>query len=134
MNLSSILVVVIVALVVLGGGYFLLGNSGTPAPTGEAMQHGATIDDTSMATDTMMNDSDVVVSGGELPLGNAEGDAMVEKGSYELYAPEKLAKANEGDVVLFFRATWCPTCKAEHDLVIDELSGTTFICARRCGK
>lgn len=38
--------------------------------------------------------------------------AMMEKGSYESYAPEKLAKAEEGDVVLFFRASWCPTCRA----------------------
>ena len=33
-------------------------------------------------------------------------------GSYEAYAPEKLALANSGDVVLFFRASWCPTCRA----------------------
>jgi thioredoxin 1 len=40
-----------------------------------------------------------------------EKDTMMTKGSYEAYAPEKLTKANEGDVVLFFRAAWCPTCK-----------------------
>lgn len=33
-------------------------------------------------------------------------------GSYEVYAPEKLAKASDGKVVLFFKASWCPTCKA----------------------
>ena len=38
--------------------------------------------------------------------------AMMQKGSYEPYAPEKLTKADSGDVVLFFRASWCPTCKA----------------------
>jgi thioredoxin 1 len=38
--------------------------------------------------------------------------AMSEKGSYETYAPEKLAWADEGEVVLFFRASWCPTCRA----------------------
>jgi thioredoxin 1 len=32
-------------------------------------------------------------------------------GSYEAYAPEKIAKAENGKVVLFFRASWCPTCK-----------------------
>lgn len=37
---------------------------------------------------------------------------MLQKGSYEAYAASKLAKANEGDVVLFFRASWCPTCRA----------------------
>jgi thioredoxin 1 len=33
-------------------------------------------------------------------------------GSYEDYATEKLAFAEDGDVVLFFHATWCPTCRA----------------------
>lgn len=34
------------------------------------------------------------------------------KGSYEAYGPEKLVKADTGRMVLFFRASWCPTCKA----------------------
>lgn len=38
-------------------------------------------------------------------------DTMV-TGSYEAYAPEKLARADRGDVVLFFHASWCPTCRA----------------------
>ncbi len=33
-------------------------------------------------------------------------------GAYEVYAPEKLSRADFGDVVLFFRASWCPSCKA----------------------
>mgnify|MGYP001597709164 CR=1 FL=1 len=37
---------------------------------------------------------------------------MMQKGSYEAYSAEKLALAAEGDVVLFFRASWCPTCRA----------------------
>ncbi len=42
-----------------------------------------------------------------------EAEAMMEtSGVYEAYAPEKLAMAASGDVVLFFRASWCPTCRA----------------------
>ncbi|MBI5405999.1 thioredoxin family protein [Candidatus Kaiserbacteria bacterium] len=42
-----------------------------------------------------------------------ESAAMMAKaGSYEVYSPEKIAKAATGKVVLFFRAGWCPTCKA----------------------
>lgn len=46
-----------------------------------------------------------------------ESEAVVQKtaqavGSYEVYDAAKLAKAQEGKVVLFFRATWCPSCKA----------------------
>ncbi|MEK9160443.1 MAG: thioredoxin family protein [Patescibacteria group bacterium] len=36
----------------------------------------------------------------------------VAKGSYEAYASEKIARASEEDVVLFFRASWCPSCRA----------------------
>lgn len=37
---------------------------------------------------------------------------MAEAGSYVAYAPDLLADANHGKVVLFFRASWCPTCRA----------------------
>ena len=53
--------------------------------------------------DTMMKDTDSVME---------EKDAMMKSGSYEAYSPEKLALAERGDVVLFFRASWCPTCRA----------------------
>lgn len=38
--------------------------------------------------------------------------AMMQKGSYEVYSAEKLALAEKGDLILFFRASWCPTCRA----------------------
>jgi thiol-disulfide isomerase/thioredoxin len=38
---------------------------------------------------------------------------MMKAGSYEAYTPEKVALASPThDVVLFFRAGWCPTCRA----------------------
>ena len=37
---------------------------------------------------------------------------MMTKGSYEAYGASKIALAEKGDVVLFFKASWCPTCKA----------------------
>ena len=33
------------------------------------------------------------------------------KGSYEAYSSEKIALAATGDVVLFFHASWCPSCR-----------------------
>jgi thiol-disulfide isomerase/thioredoxin len=41
-----------------------------------------------------------------------EAAMMMKKGSYEVYSASKLALAEKGDVVLFFKASWCPTCKA----------------------
>lgn len=37
--------------------------------------------------------------------------AVVKKGSYESYSAEKIAMAEAGDVVLFFHASWCPSCR-----------------------
>jgi thiol-disulfide isomerase/thioredoxin len=33
------------------------------------------------------------------------------QGVYEVYAPEKIARAEIGPVVLFFHASWCPSCR-----------------------
>lgn len=33
-------------------------------------------------------------------------------GSYEAYDASKISRASEGKVVLFFHASWCPSCRA----------------------
>ncbi len=68
-------------------------------------------DDAMMEKDAMMKDEGAMMEKKDDVMMKDEG-AMMQKGSYESYAASKLAKANEGDVVLFFRASWCPTCKA----------------------
>lgn len=43
----------------------------------------------------------------------ADGQPIVlQKGTYEAYSPDKIARAETGDVVLFFHASWCPSCRA----------------------
>lgn len=59
----------------------------------------------------MRNSSDTMMDDGNIMMDGSEG-SMMSKGSYEVYSPEKISLASKGDVVLFFRATWCPTCKA----------------------
>lgn len=41
-----------------------------------------------------------------------EKSDVLMKGSYEVYSSEKLALAETGKVVLFFKASWCPSCRA----------------------
>jgi len=41
---------------------------------------------------------------------NNEG-VMMEAGTYETYAPEKISQTEDKNIVLFFRASWCPTCR-----------------------
>ncbi len=58
-----------------------------------------------------------------------EGTPTQVAGSYEVYAPEKLARAEEGDVVIFFHATWCPSCRsADKNLSSEEIpEGLTIL-------
>lgn len=41
-----------------------------------------------------------------------EIDTSTSSGEYIDYQESLLARADQGDVVLFFHASWCPTCKA----------------------
>ncbi len=43
-------------------------------------------------------------------------------GSYEAYAPEKISLAADGQVVLFFHAPWCPSCKKVDSDIIQNSS------------
>ncbi len=60
--------------------------------------------DTMMKDDAMMKKEDQAMS---------SDDVMMKKaGVYAPYEASKLAMANSGDVVLFFKASWCPSCRA----------------------
>lgn len=66
-----------------------------------------THDDTMVGEDAMMQDDAATQDDTMM-----QADTMAKPGAYEVYSADKLAKANDGKVVLFFRASWCPTCKA----------------------
>ena len=70
-------------------------------------------EDAMMMDDSMMKEDGAMMEEGKSDGAMMEGDVMMKSaGSYEAYSPEKLAMANSGDVVLFFHASWCPTCRA----------------------
>ena len=51
-----------------------------------------------------------------------ESEVMeAKRGTYEEYSTEKLNLANDGKVVLFFKANWCPTCKTADKNIESEL-------------
>lgn len=83
---KTLIIGVIVLIIIVLGAYSLMENE-----TNDVMMK-VEVED---KTDAMM-DSDTM---------------MQRKGSYEVYSPEKLALAKTGKVVLFFRASWCPTCR-----------------------
>ena len=82
---KNIGIIIGIILVIAGGVYIFSNNKG----------------DEVMMTDEVVNDTGMM----------DKSDTMMKVGSYEAYAPEKLARAETGDVVLFFHASWCPTCR-----------------------
>lgn len=84
----------IVVIVVIAGGIY----ASTKDRVDEPLMTDQKVEDSAM-----VGTDEVEVEGG--------GDTMMKAGSYESYSPDKLALAEKGKVVLFFRASWCPTCR-----------------------
>ena len=96
--------IIIIAILALGGWYVFSGPDSDETMTesesivekegGEMMEENG---------GTMMDEEEEMT----------EGNSTTKKGTYESYSAEKLALAEgDGRAILFFRATWCPTCRA----------------------
>ncbi len=68
--------------------------------------------DDGMQKDVMMNKETSVMPDQEMNKDGMQNTAIMTKGSYEVYAPEKIAYTETGDTVLFFHAGWCPSCRS----------------------
>lgn len=63
--------------------------------------------------DSMMQKDEKKMEETDSSMMKKDDTAMMKVGSYEVYSASKIAMASAShDVVLFFRASWCPTCKA----------------------
>ena len=116
----SYIVIGIIGLVLIGGGAYMLSSQGEVAAPDVGEQHmmddgtvmpggGETMDDAAMGSGHMMEDG-TMMSGDASAMNPAA--PVMKPGRYEPFAPEKIAQASKGPVVLFFRASWCPECKA----------------------
>lgn len=118
MNKLVGIAVVLIAVVVLGGWWL---SSAKPSTDGKAMMDDkAAMEKDAMtkkevmpkADDAMMAKSDDTMMKKDGAMMDKPMDAMMMGGQYVAYDASKLAFAKEGNVVLFFRASWCPTCRA----------------------
>lgn len=121
MNKAIGLVVLLVAAVVLGAWWL---SSPKSSETEQAMMEEKPAmekkDMAPKANDAMKPTSGDAMMEKDSAMMEKDG-AMMEKpmesgmmmgGQYVAYDRSKLAFAKEGKVVLFFRASWCPTCRA----------------------
>ena len=126
MNKALVIGIAVIVVLVAGVGIYSSNNS---SKNDAAMMEQKAMEEQKMAEekaimekkameekDAMMKDdatkTDSMMKKDETSMMN-KSDTMMKAGSYEAYAPEKVALASlTHDVVLFFRASWCPTCKA----------------------
>lgn len=87
----------LMGVIIIGGGYFFFAKDNAASKD--------TIKKSETKVAVTKNENKPV----ETPIASV---ATVTAGSYEVYDASKIAKAKTGKVILFFRASWCPSCKA----------------------
>lgn len=127
MNKVILGVVVLGGLVVLGGWWYTSNQQATKNQAmmeEKAMAEKVAMEKTAMEKKAMMEKESAMKQPEAMMEKKAETmakeDAMVKQddvmmvkgGQYVPYDASKIAFAKEGKVVLFFRASWCPTCRA----------------------
>lgn len=129
------LLIGLVAIVVLGGGVYLATNKPCEGASCELGKPVTVLEESSsVSSDVQENTSEEVAVPAPTPSSETSSapsstGAVVEEnepspvpapapsapvavaGSYEAYTPDKIARAENGDVVLFFHAGWCPSCR-----------------------
>lgn len=106
MNKNIGIVVGVIVLVIIAGGIYASMNSKNDAMMAKEQMEQKAMADQNMAEEKAMTKKD------ETSMMD-KSDTTMKAGSYEAYGAEKVMLASAThDVVLFFRASWCPTCRA----------------------
>jgi thioredoxin 1 len=113
MNQTVSLTIGVLVLVVVAGGIYASMGDKDDAMMADQIKDTAMIESANQAAmDKDKTDDQLMMKKDETTIMPAS-DTMMNTGSYEVYAPDKVALASAThDVVLFFRASWCPTCRA----------------------
>lgn len=122
MNKNIVIVVVLGVVVVLGGWWYM---SNQQAMEKKALAEKVAMEKVVMEKEAMMKKEAAMkqpeammekktdtMAKEETMMKKDEGAMMIKGGQYVPYDASKIAFAKDGKVVLFFRASWCPTCRA----------------------
>lgn len=124
MNGSKSLIIIVILLVVGVIGWYAM----RPVPNPADMMLDQNNEDTVM-NETLDGSStsgiDIVIQPGASEDSSDSNGAdsvapVASSGSYEEYSPEKIALAESGDVILFFHAQWCPTCRSIESEIMER--------------
>lgn len=107
---TGIIIGVIALLVIVGGVYVSVNNKDNAVMVREKMEQQTVEDKEVMVKDDATNIDNMMRKVDTSMVDKS--DTMMKVGSYEAYSADKIAQAVVGDVVLFFHASWCPSCRA----------------------
>ena len=105
MNKNIGIVVGVIILLVIGNGIYAYLNN-----KNDAMMENEQMAQKTMEEKQAMEEKETMMKKDETSMAD-KSDTMMKAGSYEAYSADKLARAETGDVVLFFHASWCPSCR-----------------------
>ena len=118
MQKGNTILIIIIVLALLIGGYFIFRGGGEDV---EVLENTNNTEEEPTLNGQEIPNNAVMEDGTKIEEKTEEGK-MENNGTYENYAPEKLALAENGDVVLFFHASWCPYCRAAEADINKNLS------------
>lgn len=109
-NKGNALPIVILIIAIIVGAIYFSTRGSEPTVADDSMMK----DDSMMMEkdDSMMKDNGTMMEKEDSSMMMEDDSMAMVKRSYEAYSPEKLSRAQNGDVILFFKAPWCPTCRA----------------------
>lgn len=114
-GIATIGIVAAVVVVVIMFGYFVMPKESekdellvpvADTTNQESINKENIIDEKIVSQENTMEEKESVVKDD-----TTKTETVVKAGSYEAYSVDKLARAENGDVVLFFHASWCPSCR-----------------------
>jgi thioredoxin 1 len=127
MNKNTGIIIGIIALVIVAGGVYASMNSKDEAMMAKDKMEMKAMEDAKMAEEKKMMDKKAMEDKEAMMKDAAtntesmmkkdgvsttdKSDVMVKSGSYEAYSADKIAKAAQGKVIIFFHASWCPSCR-----------------------
>jgi thiol-disulfide isomerase/thioredoxin len=104
MNSKVIALGGIVLVIILG--FVLMSNNSTPDTVANKVDIGKDL--VEAGVDTTMDEDESIMD----ETTTEDGMESMVAGSYEAYSEEKLTQVEGTDVVLFFHASWCPSCRS----------------------
>jgi thioredoxin 1 len=114
-NNNTLLGIIFGIIVLAGVGFIAFATQNTPATeTQDVVDKVQQISEEMPATEETSETlpTEPSTTSQDIPTSNQESTPTASVGSYEAYSADKIARAADGTVVVFFHASWCPSCRA----------------------